>query len=102
NGANDVVHTADNVIGFFQRIGPFVQEFYGYLYILQGNGGGDLVNNDSNSSEPTVNPGGSIYNNVLIQQGNGGGANPGSCLQFPGRNDVVTFNEATVISDLWI
>jgi hypothetical protein len=101
NGNNDLVHTADNVIGFFQRIGPFIQEFYGFLYILQGNGAGDIVRNDSDSSEPTVNPAGSVYNNVLIQQGNGGGATSG-CIGFPNFTDVVTFNEATVISDLWI
>ena len=102
NGGGDAVHIANDVIGLTVPIGPYLEDFYGTLFIKQGNGGGDLVQVDSNGSESGVNSAGNVFNNVYIFQGNGGGASGGTCTGYPGYDDVVIFDEATVYSDLVI
>ena len=90
-------------IGYTLPVGPyFVNDYYGLLWITQGNGAGDKVTVDSNGSEAGVNATGSVFNNVIIQQGNGGGPVTPTCVQVTGFDDQVLFNEATVTSDLFI
>ena len=98
NGAGDSVHVANDQIGFLLPFGPYFQDEYGVLQVLQGNGYEDSVVVDSNGSEPT--PVGNVFNNVLISQGNSLNGIPVNCDQ-PG-GDTVIFLQATVNSDLEI
>ncbi len=100
NGNGDIVHVAAVTAGTTSTVGPYTQDYYGLLYISQGNGAGDLVVVDSNGSEGT---GPNVFNNVVIEQGNGGGpANLTFCSAAPGYDDVVVVEEATITSDLII
>jgi len=100
NGNGDIVHVAAVTAGSTTMVGPYIQDSYGLLYISQGNGSGDLVVVDSNGSEGT---GPNVFNNVVIEQGNGGGpAGLSNCVAAPGYDDVVVFEEATVTSELVI
>jgi hypothetical protein len=100
DGKGDRVHIANVVIGALIPIIPGVLAKYyeGTLWISQGDGGGDLVVVDSNGSKSGVKATGNVFNNVYIFQGDGGGPS-GS---FPGNDDVVVFDEATVYSNLVI
>ena len=112
DGNNDFVHIADDAIGFAEQTGAYsIAESYGLLWVSQGNGGGDLVIVDSNGSEPISPPippnqYGNVlnqFNNVVIQQGNGGGpVNPALCAEAPGFDDVVVFEESNVNDNLYI
>jgi hypothetical protein len=100
NGNGDVVHVAAVTAGTTTLVGPYVQDYFGLLYISQGNGAGDLVVIDSNGSEG---PGPNVFNNVVIEQGDGGGpANLASCSAAPGYDDVVVVEEASITSELVI
>jgi hypothetical protein len=104
DGKGDRVHIANVVIGALIPVVPGVLAKYygGTLWISQGDGGGDLVVVDSNGSEPGAKATGNVFNKVYIFQGDGGGPKGGTCAGFPGNDDVVVFDEATVYSDLVI
>src|SRR5208282_2672977 len=78
----------------------------GNIFVLQLNGGGDIVHiaavtaGTSTTVGPVITD---LYGLLYISQGNGGGPlNLASCSAAPGYDDVVVFEEATVTSDLFI
>ena len=111
-GNNDFVHISDDAIGTWAQTGPYtITDSYGLLWVSQGNGGGDLVVVDSNGSAPISPPippnqYGNVlnqFNNVVIQQGNGGGPfDTTQCAAAVPFDDVVAFEESNVNDYLYI
>ncbi len=100
NGNNDFVHIAADSAGTTVLNGPYITDINGLLVVTQGNGSGDLVILDGNGSEGAAS---NSFNNVVIEQGDGGGpGNLATCSGAPGYDDVVVVEDTNITSDLFI
>jgi len=97
NGAGDAVTVSATTAGYTTFAGPLLVDHGGLLAIVQGNGYTDTVTITSVGTEGDF---GSVFNNVLIVQGNGLNGLPVDCTEPTG--DVVCIDETTINSNLLI
>jgi len=101
NGAGDCVYILASTAGYTTPDGPLVTDHGGLLAVCQGNGYEDcIIINSTGFEYPTLGDFGSVFNNVLLVQGDGLNGLPVDCLEPTGP--IIIIDETIIWSELWI
>jgi len=97
NGAGDIVNITASTAGYTTTAGPLLVDHGGLLVVIQGNGYEDMITITSVGTEGDF---GSVFNNVLLVQGDGLNGLPVDCLEPTG--DIICIDQTTINSNLLI